>query len=89
MAATRRQVKKIKFALTRPAIAGIGVICFCIFLWMFLLGVWASEFLLQTTAPTRVESKQTAKINSIGLTHPVKINKSNATGKTNKTLITP
>jgi hypothetical protein len=88
MATTRRQVKKIKFALTRPAIAGIGVICFCIFLWMFLLGVWASEFLLQTTAPTRVEIKQTAK-HSIGLTHPVKINKSNATGKTNKTMITP
>lgn len=46
MAATpRKKPKKVKFELTPSAIAGVGVICFCIFLWMFLLGVWASEFL--------------------------------------------
>jgi hypothetical protein len=45
---TRRkpQVKKLKFELTRSAIAGIGVIVFCLFLWMFLLGVWAGQSLL-------------------------------------------
>ena len=46
-ATPRKQVKKIKFELTRSAIAGVGVVCFCIFLWMFLLGVWAGESLLR------------------------------------------
>jgi len=46
MAATpKKKPNKIKFELTASAIAGIGVICFCIFLWMFLLGIWASDFL--------------------------------------------
>jgi len=42
----KKPVKKIKFQLTRSAIAGIGVVCFCIFLWMFLFGVWAGQSLL-------------------------------------------
>ena len=47
MAARRKpKVKKLKFELTRSAIAGIGIVCFCIFLWMFLLGVWAGQSLL-------------------------------------------
>lgn len=47
MAVRRRtQVKKLKFELTRSAIAGIGVIVFCLFLWMFLLGVWTGQSLL-------------------------------------------
>lgn len=39
-------IKKLKFELTRSAIAGVGVVCFCVFLWMFLLGVWAGQSLL-------------------------------------------
>ncbi|TKB28001.1 hypothetical protein FCL47_00465 [Desulfopila sp. IMCC35006] len=47
MAVKRRtQAKKLKFELTRSAIAGIGVIVFCLFLWMFLLGVWTGQSLL-------------------------------------------
>ncbi len=47
MAARRKPpVKKIKFELTRSGIAGVGVVCFCIFLWMFLLGVWTGQTLL-------------------------------------------
>jgi len=61
MAATpRKQQKKIKFELTPSGIAGVGVICFCIFLWMFLLGVWASEFLLQSTAQSMAETHNSA-----------------------------
>lgn len=46
--ATRRKppVKKIKFELTRSGVIGVGVVCFCIFLWMFLLGVWAGQTML-------------------------------------------
>jgi len=42
----KKQVKKLKFELTKSGIAGIGVIAFCLFLWMFLLGVWAGQSLL-------------------------------------------
>jgi hypothetical protein len=47
MAARRKpQAKKLKFELTKSAVAGIGVVSFCLFLWMFLLGVWAGQSLL-------------------------------------------
>ena len=47
MAAKRKPpVKKIRFELTRSAVGGIGVVVFCLFLWMFLLGVWAGQSLL-------------------------------------------
>ncbi|MGB3223635.1 MAG: hypothetical protein WBB23_12605 [Desulforhopalus sp.] len=42
----KSQAKKLKFELTKSAIAGIAVISFCLFLWMFLLGVWAGQSLL-------------------------------------------
>lgn len=50
----KKRVKKIKFELTRSSIGGIGVVCFCIFLWMFLLGVWAGQSLLLPSSPTMV-----------------------------------
>ena len=48
MAARKRKkpVKKVKFQLTRSGIAGIAVVCFCVFLWMFLIGVWAGQSFL-------------------------------------------
>lgn len=47
MAVRRRtKAKKLKFELTMSALAGIGVIVFCLFLWMFLLGVWTGQSLL-------------------------------------------
>ena len=60
MAATKRkQVKKYKFELTRGAIGGIAVVCFCIFLWMFLLGVWTGQSLLM---PSTLEPELDADI---------------------------
>lgn len=55
MAARKRQPAKIKFELTRSAIGGIAVVCFCIFLWMFLFGVWAGQSLLRPSQPIRAE----------------------------------
>lgn len=61
MAATpRKQKKKIRFELTLSAIAGVGVVFFCIFLWMFLLGVWAGESLLRPAKIDRTEFIKTA-----------------------------
>ena len=37
--------------MTRSGIGGIAIVCFCIFLWMFLLGVWAGQSLLKPTKP--------------------------------------
>lgn len=51
----KKTVKKLKFELTRSAAAGVAVIAFCLFLWMFLLGVWAGQSLLvpsYSPAPT-------------------------------------
>ncbi len=60
MAARRRPpVKKIKFELTRSGIAGIGVVCFCVFLWMFLLGVWTGQILLLPPVNTGADIAKT------------------------------
>ena len=55
MATKKRRPSKIKFELTRSSIGGIAIVCFCIFLWMFILGVWAGQSLLKPTKPVRVE----------------------------------
>ena len=48
MAAPRKRARpKIKFELSRSGIGGIAIVCFCIFLWMFLFGVWAGQSLLK------------------------------------------
>jgi hypothetical protein len=41
-----RKKKKIKFELTLGGMLGVGAVLFCIFLWMFLLGIWAGQTLL-------------------------------------------
>lgn len=42
----KKPIKKVKFQVTRSGIAGVGIVCFCLFLWMFLLGVWTGQSLL-------------------------------------------
>lgn len=44
--------KSYRFQLSLPGIAGVAVVCFCLFLWMFLLGIWAGQtFLLPAAKP--------------------------------------
>lgn len=48
----RSPKKTYRFQLTLPGIAGIAVVSFCLFLWMFLLGIWAGQtFLLPSAKP--------------------------------------
>lgn len=48
MAAPRKRARqKIRFELSRSGIGGIAIVCFCIFLWMFIFGVWAGQSLLK------------------------------------------
>ncbi len=42
----KKKAAKIKFELTKSSIGGIAVVCFCLFLWMFLAGVWTGQSLL-------------------------------------------
>lgn len=52
MAERKKRVnKKIRFEVSRSGIGGIAIVCFCIFLWMFLFGLWAGQSLLKPEAP--------------------------------------
>ncbi len=53
--ATRSKKKKfvIRFELGMGGLLGVGILCFCIFLWMFLFGVWTGQTLLE---PSGVKS---------------------------------
>ena len=51
MAQRKQRPVKLKFEISRGGIAGIGVVCFCIFLWMFLFGVWAGQSILRPSPP--------------------------------------
>ena len=41
-----KKKKKIKFELTLSGLFGIAGVLFCVFLWMFLLGIWAGQTIL-------------------------------------------
>ena len=58
----KKPVKKLKFELTKSAVAGVSVIAFCLFLWMFLLGVWAGQSLLTPSYGTKQATATVADI---------------------------
>jgi hypothetical protein len=41
-----KKKKKIKFELTPGGLLGVGAVLFCVFLWLFLLGIWAGQTIL-------------------------------------------
>lgn len=41
----------ITFQLSPGGIVGIGVVLFCLFLWIFLLGIWAGQTILHPPQP--------------------------------------
>lgn len=47
----KKRIPKIKFELSRSGIGSIAIVSFCIFLWMFLFGVWAGQSLLKPSDP--------------------------------------
>jgi uncharacterized iron-regulated membrane protein len=47
----RKTQKKYRFQLSLANIAGVGVVVFCLFLWMFLLGIWAGQTILFPVPP--------------------------------------
>lgn len=57
----RRTGKTYRFQLTLGGIAGIAVVCFCLFVWMFLLGIWAGQTILLPAAPPGVEKNSSSQ----------------------------
>ena len=44
----RKKGFAVKFDLSLAGLFGVGVVCFCIFLWMFLLGIWSGQTFLSS-----------------------------------------
>ncbi|HSH12433.1 MAG TPA: SPOR domain-containing protein [Desulfurivibrionaceae bacterium] len=42
-AANGKKGFRLRFELSLSGLLGVMVVCFCIFLWMFLLGLWAGQ----------------------------------------------
>ncbi len=47
---TRKTAKKYRFQLSLSGIVGMALVGFCLFLWMFLLGIWAGQTILLAPA---------------------------------------
>jgi len=47
MSRTKKKKPAIRFELGWSGLFAIGIVCFCIFLWMFLLGVWTGQTMLE------------------------------------------
>lgn len=55
----KKKPVKVKFEMTRGSIFGVAVVCFCLFLWMFLIGVWTGQSIL---APYTQEGEKTGGV---------------------------
>ena len=43
---TKKKKTRIKFELTMGGLVALGIVWFCILLWMFLAGIWAGQTIL-------------------------------------------
>jgi cell division septation protein DedD len=77
MAPGKRKKKgfTVSFDLSLAGLGGVGVVCFCIFFWMFLLGVWAGQTVLSAgqdqiygAKNSQVKTLQTGAKRSVPLT---------------------
>jgi hypothetical protein len=53
----RQPRKTFRFQLTPGGVIGIGIVCFCLLMWMFLLGIWAGQTILLPSAPSKKSAK--------------------------------
>lgn len=56
----KKKIPKLKFEVSRTGVAGIAIVVFCVFLWMFLLGVWVGQKVL-FPIETQTSNSQTPK----------------------------
>ena len=69
-AAKKTPVKHFTFQLNLSGLAGIALAAFCLFLWMFLLGIWAGRTIISPcpSAPA-VEKFATAAHPATGISN--------------------
>ncbi len=70
----KKAPRRFRFQLSLGEIAGIGIVFFCLFLWMFLLGIWAGQTILLPSSgscrPTALEHGNGASAATTGLIRP-------------------
>jgi hypothetical protein len=54
----------IRFELTWRGVFGIAVVVFCLFLWMFILGIWAGQTILPPSSPAASKTDTPARTDS-------------------------
>lgn len=66
-AGKRKKGFTVKFDLSLAGVLGVGVVCFCIFFWMFLLGVWSGQNFLSSGKPqfVRAQKNQVATVQTV------------------------
>ena len=81
----KKSPKRFQFQLSFAGVAGVAVVMFCLFLWMFLLGIWAGQTILLPSAgtgkphartPARHESPPVKILRPEGVKSPVPHNSS-------------
>ena len=70
----RKKGFSIKFDLSPAGLLGVGVVLFCIFLWMFLLGIWSGQTVLTSGKYEMSETNKTpAKVEQVETLKPGKV----------------
>ena len=64
--AKKMSAKPFRFELGWGGMFGLMTVCFCLFLWMFLLGLWAGQTILLPTGNKKMSrtSEQTRQVAS-------------------------
>ena len=71
----KKAPRRFRFQLSLGEIAGIGIVFFCLFLWRFLLGIWAGQTILLPASgsrrpPAALEHEKGASGAASGLIRP-------------------
>ncbi len=68
----KKSPKRFRFQLSLTGVAGVGIVSFCLFLWMFLLGIWAGQTILlpSATVSRSVVASQVDHNISVGVIQP-------------------
>ena len=61
-AAQKVPVRHVTFHLSLNGIAGIALTAFCLFLWMFFLGMWAGRTIISPCPSVPVEQLTTSEV---------------------------
>ncbi|PID72413.1 MAG: hypothetical protein CSB34_02350 [Desulfobulbus propionicus] len=67
---TTKTAKRFQFQLGWSGLFGVTVVTFCLFLWMFMLGVWAGQTILLPPKGGRQINTMASKLRPAQLPQP-------------------